>query len=93
MLDGLHTRGIRELIMMTGDDVPAARAAAGRLGFDRFQAEVLPEEKAEFVSEWRAEGRTVAMIGDWSQRRGGTGPSDVGIAVLASLNALRGGLH
>lgn len=50
--------------MMTGDSYRTAEAIARQVGVDQFFAEVLPEDKANFVQKAKAEGHTVVMIGD-----------------------------
>lgn len=68
VLDRLHARGIRELTMITGDDAGAARSVARRLGFDDFEAEVSPEDKA--VRRALARRRPHRRDGRrWHQRR------------------------
>ena len=52
----LHQEDI-EVVMLTGDGRTTARAVAGRLGIDRFEAEVLPDQKAAVVKRLQAEGR------------------------------------
>ncbi len=60
----LHALGVRELVMMTGDNEKTAAAVAKRVGVDRYFAEVLPEDKAAFIQAQRDAGHTVLMIGD-----------------------------
>ena len=50
--------------MMTGDNVRTARVVAAAVGVDDFHAEVLPEDKAAFVRQRKADGHTVIMVGD-----------------------------
>lgn len=64
-------------------------STARRLGFDRFQAEVLPEEKARLVTEWRNAGRTVAMIGDGVNDAAALARADVGISVRNGTDLTR----
>ena len=64
VLNGLRALGIRNTVMMTGDSERTAAAIAKQVGVDRFFAEVLPEDKANFVQQAKAEGHTVVMIGD-----------------------------
>ena len=64
MLRQLQKLGIAQTVMMTGDSDRTARAIAAQVGVDRCFAEVLPEDKAAFVRDAKAEGHTVVMIGD-----------------------------
>ena len=50
--------------MLTGDSERTAAAIAAQVGVDEYRSEVLPEDKAHFVEEERAKGRTVVMLGD-----------------------------
>ena len=76
----LHEEGI-EVVMLTGDGRTTARTVAGRLGIDRFEAEVLPDQKAEVVKRLQSEGRTVAMAGDGINDAPALAQSQVGIAM------------
>jgi len=53
-----------QVVMLTGDNRVTAEAVAKRLGIERVQAEVLPDQKSEVVKRLQAEGRVVAMAGD-----------------------------
>ena len=64
MLHKLRKLGITQTVMMTGDSDRTARAIAAQVGVDHCFAEVLPEDKADFVRNAKAEGHTVVMIGD-----------------------------
>jgi Cu2+-exporting ATPase len=55
---------IREIVLLSGDHYAATKAVADRLGIDRFEAEVLPENKARYVRELQEKGWSVAMVGD-----------------------------
>ncbi|TCD01649.1 heavy metal translocating P-type ATPase [Pedobacter psychroterrae] len=59
----LQKQGIT-VYMLTGDNQQTAAAVAGEVGIDRFQAEVLPSDKADFIKQLQSEGKVVAMIGD-----------------------------
>jgi P-type E1-E2 ATPase len=77
----LHERGIRNTIMLTGDNGTVAQAVAGRLGLTRFAASMLPAEKADFVQELRRQGHTVAMVGDGINDSPALSFADIGIAM------------
>ena len=81
VLNGLHTLGIRNTVMMTGDSERTAAAIAKQVGVDRFFAEVLPEDKANFVQQAKAEGHTVVMIGDGINDSPALSAADIGIAI------------
>ena len=81
VLNGLRALGIRNSVMMTGDSERTAAAIAKQVGVDRFFAEVLPEDKANFVQQAKAEGHTVVMIGDGINDSPALSAADIGIAI------------
>lgn len=76
----LKEQGIK-IVMLTGDSRTTAEAVAGKLGIDDVVAEVLPNQKAEVVKRYQAEGRRVAMAGDGINDAPALAQSDVGIAM------------
>jgi len=76
----LHEDGI-ELVMLTGDSRTTAEAVARRLGIDRVEAEVLPDQKADVVKRFQKEGRVVAMAGDGINDAPALAQAAVGIAM------------
>lgn len=83
MISALKAMGIRP-VMMTGDSYRTAKAVAERLGFEEFYAEVLPEDKANFVQAVKADGKKVIMIGDGVNDSPALSASDAGIAMRDS---------
>ena len=76
----LHDMGI-ELYMLTGDNASTARAISQQAGIDHFKAEVLPQEKAEFVKSLQEQGKIVAMVGDGINDSAALAQADVSIAI------------
>ncbi|WP_439654689.1 HAD-IC family P-type ATPase [endosymbiont of Lamellibrachia barhami] len=76
----LHAEGVK-VVMLTGDNYTTAQAVADKLGIDRVEAEVLPDQKAEIVRKLQAEGHTVAMAGDGINDAPALAQSHVGIAM------------
>ena len=81
VLHELRKLGITQTVMMTGDSDRTARAIAAQVGVDRCFAEVLPEDKAAFVRNAKAEGHTVVMIGDGINDSPALSAADIGIAI------------
>lgn len=81
VLAALHELGIRKTVMLTGDSERVASMAASRLGIDTYCAEILPADKAEFISNLRKQGNTVLMVGDGMNDSPALSEADVGIAI------------
>jgi P-type E1-E2 ATPase len=77
----LRRMGIQKTVMLTGDSRRAAAAIAAQVGVDEYHAEVLPEDKARFVEEARANGHTVIMLGDGINDSPALSAANVGIAI------------
>jgi len=76
----LREEGI-EVVMLTGDNHNTAAAVAAKLGIERFEADVLPDQKAAVIKALQAEGKTVAMAGDGINDAPALAQAHVGIAM------------
>lgn len=68
------------IIMITGDNATTAKAVAGRLGID-FEADVLPQKKADVVKAHQRDGSIIAMAGDGVNDAPALAQADIGIAM------------
>lgn len=81
VVKALRKAGVTQIVMMTGDSDRTAKAIATRVGVDKYYSEVLPEDKAKFVEEAKAQGRKVLMVGDGINDSPALSAADVGIAI------------
>ena len=81
VIKALRKAGFTQIVMMTGDSDRTAKALAAKVGVDKYYSEVLPEDKAKFVEEAKAQGRKVLMVGDGINDSPALSAADVGIAI------------
>jgi len=79
-IDGLHRQGIRT-VLISGDNQGSVDQVGKLLGIDEVRANVLPQDKARIVAELKADGATVAMVGDGINDAPALAAADVGIAM------------
>ena len=89
MVELLHASGISHVVMLTGDNRCTAAAIADELGIDDYRAEVLPEDKAAFISGMQEKGQSVIMIGDGINDAPALSLADVGIAIGSGASIAR----
>jgi len=77
----LKRLGIREVIMITGDNPRTAERIAKELGIDRFFAEVLPQDKLKIIRDLQAQGRKVMFAGDGVNDAPALAAADIGVAM------------
>ncbi|MEO6353613.1 MAG: heavy metal translocating P-type ATPase [Burkholderiaceae bacterium] len=79
-IEQLHAAGLR-IVVLTGDNATTAAAVAKQLGLDDFRADVLPEDKLNYLKALQKEGRIVAMAGDGVNDAPALAQANVGIAM------------
>ncbi len=84
MIDRLHALGVNRVVMLTGDQRPAAEAIAAAVGVDEVHAAMMPDHKLEQIRVMRAEGLRVAMVGDGINDAPALAAADISIAMGAS---------
>jgi len=81
IIQRLNNLGIKNTIMLTGDNSTVARAVSEKLSISRYIADMLPSDKAEVVRDLQNRGHVVAMVGDGINDSPALSYADVGIAM------------
>lgn len=89
VISELRKFGIKDIVMLTGDSYGAAEITASKLGIDRFEAQVLPEDKHRYVEELKNSGYKVIMVGDGINDAPALAAADVSVAMNDSSDIAR----
>ena len=81
VIQRLHELGVKNTVMLTGDNGVVARAVCNEIGLTRHFADMLPADKAEVIQQMQREGRSVAMVGDGINDSPALSFADVGVAM------------
>lgn len=85
-LTRLKKQGIKELVMLTGDNESTAQSIAQQVGISQVYANLLPEDKAKIVQDYKLAGKKVAFIGDGINDSPSIALADVGIAMSSGTD-------
>ncbi len=80
-LQDLREHGVKNMVMLTGDNAHTAKLVADQLGLDEFHAEQLPADKVAFIEKLQNDGHKVAMIGDGINDAPSIAKADIGLAM------------
>ncbi len=89
VVKSLRLKGIQKIVMLTGDNRTVAASVARQVGIDDFVAEILPEEKMQYVQNLQKKGRTVIAVGDGINDSPALTEADVGVSVRSGVEMAR----
>jgi heavy metal translocating P-type ATPase len=85
----LRECGVKNVVMLTGDNVHTAAHVASQLGISEYRAELLPADKTEAIRELSQRGARVAMVGDGINDSPSLAAADVGISMSSATDIAR----
>lgn len=80
-ISSLRSLGLKNIIMLTGDNKNTAREVSKRINIDKYYAELLPEDKQNIVKDLKKEGKIIGMVGDGINDAPALALADVGIVM------------
>jgi len=89
----LHNMGVRNTIMLTGDNAIVARAVSHRLGLSKAIADMMPADKADVIQDLQRRGHVVAMVGDGINDSPALSFADIGIAMKHGADVAHESAH
>ncbi|MEH7110333.1 heavy metal translocating P-type ATPase [Bacillus sp. JJ1764] len=81
VIDDIKKNGIKRVVILTGDNQHTAELVSNKLKIDEYYAELLPEDKVNFVKKLKEKGSIVAMVGDGINDAPAIATADIGIAM------------
>jgi len=81
VIGSLRKRGIKEIVLISGDHEAPTKELASRLKVDRYFGGVMPHEKADYVKLLQEEGKTVMMVGDGINDSAALSLADIGVSL------------
>lgn len=80
MLEELRKRGVKRLILLTGDEEKVVQSFSSQYGFDEVYSNLMPEQKAQKIQDFKQEYENVVMVGDGVNDTLAMSRSDVAIS-------------
>ena len=84
MITGLRNSGIKNIIMLTGDNPETAKHVSEQIGITDYRADLLPEDKINIIKELQKDGSKIAMVGDGINDAPALIQANIGIAMGAA---------